>query len=510
LSAPVLVQAESLTKHYDDKCVLDGVHLDIREGEVLALVGENGAGKSTLVGILTGVITPDGGRLSIDGRDVAIRSPADARRLGIAAVYQDFDLAPNLSVAENLVLAAEPVWRFGLINHAWQRQIVRTTLAAAGVAVDPRTLVGHLSVAERQLIAIAKATLSPLRLLVLDEPTSSLASDDVVRLLNIVLQQRAAGTAVLFISHKLDEVFRISDRISVFRDGRNVYTSDTAGTSTTEVVSMMAGRGSLPKRDRRRSKKPAHGKLLEVRGLRARGLRGPVDFSLGRGEVVGVYGLKGSGRIALLRVLFGMVPPRSGEIRLSGQAVRIRSPANAIRRGIGWVCRDRKALGLFTNLNVRENLTIAALDACSRAGFVDRSIERRATLDAMQQLAIKAGGPDAPLLTLSGGNQQKVLIARWLLCRPKLLILDEPTVGIDVGARAEIHTLIEELACDGIGILLSTSELPEVLSLADRVLVMHDGSVAGVLRRGEATEDRVMAMIHARVLPSVTTAKAAP
>jgi ABC-type sugar transport system ATPase subunit len=205
-----------------------------------------------------------------------------------------------------------------------------------------------------------------------------------------------------------------------------------------------------------------------------------------------------------------MVPPRSGEIRLSGQAVRIRSPANAIRRGIGWVCRDRKALGLFTNLNVRENLTIAALDACSRAGFVDRSIERRATLDAMQQLAIKAGGPDAPLLTLSGGNQQKVLISRWLLCRPKLLILDEPTVGIDVGARAEIHTLIEELACDGIGILLSTSELPEVLSLADRVLVMHDGSVAGVLRRGEATEDRVMAMIHARVLPSVTTAEAAP
>jgi ABC-type sugar transport system ATPase subunit len=499
----LLLQAESLSKQYDGRYALHNVDFDIMQGEVLALTGENGAGKSTLVRILTGVTGPDSGRIRMDGNEVIIQSPAHARKLGIAAVHQDFDLAPNMTVAENLVLGTEPQWlprlMPGFINLARQHELALARLAAVGLNLDPDTLVAHLSVAERQLVAIAISIASPVRLLVLDEPTSSLAADDIEHLLGVIDRQRDAGTAVLFISHKLHEVFRVADRICVFRDGRSVGRRKTTGTGIPEIVSMMVGR-ELEPRDHRAGAVTGD-VLLEVFGLRARRLGGSIDLALHYGEILGIYGLKGSGRMELLRVLFGLQSSEAGEIRLEGRALRIRSPSDAIRCGIGWVCRDRKELGLFGNFNVRENLTVAALDSLATGGFVDRRAERQAVSGLIQRLAVKTAGPEQHITALSGGNQQKVLLARWLLCHPSVLILDEPTVGIDIGARSEIHALMSELAGEGIGILLVSSELPEVLTLSDRVLVMHDGAFAGALDRAEASEERVMQLVHAHNLP---------
>jgi len=489
-----LLEIESLSKQYDGRYALENVRFGIRPGEVLALAGENGAGKSTLARIIAGVISADSGRMTMDGREVAIRSPSDARNLGIAVVHQDFDLAPNLTVAENLVLGAEPECLPGFVHLRRLRDMALRQLATVGLAIDPDALVGQLGVAERQLVAIARTISTPVRLLVLDEPTSALAADDIEHLLGLVDQQRAAGTAVLFISHKLDEVFRVSDRISVFRDGRNAGIRETAGTDAGEIISMMVGR-ELTSRAHREVP-VADTPSLSVRGLRARGLRGPVSLSLRAGEILGLYGLKGSGRIDLLRALFGSEVPEAGEVRLDGKLLQIRSPADAIRAGIAWVCRDRKELGLFGNFDLKENLSIAALDSMASGGFVDSRAERKAVQEYVGRLGIRTTGPGQAITALSGGNQQKVLLARALLCAPKILILDEPTAGIDVGAKSEIYALMHEMSAKGLGILLVSSELPEVLALSDRVLVMHEGALAGALDRLEATEERVMQLIH--------------
>ena len=489
-----LLEIESLSKQYDGRYALENVRFGIRPGEVLALAGENGAGKSTLARIIAGVISADSGRMTMDGREVAIRSPSDARNLGIAVVHQDFDLAPNLTVAENLVLGAEPECLPGFVHLRRLRDMALRQLATVGLAIDPDALVGQLGVAERQLVAIARTISTPVRLLVLDEPTSALAADDIEHLLGLVDQQRAAGTAVLFISHKLDEVFRVSDRISVFRDGRNAGIRETAGTDAGEIISMMVGR-ELTSRAHREVP-VADTPSLSVRGLRARGLRGPVSLSLRAGEILGLYGLKGSGRIDLLRALFGSEVPEAGEVRLDGKLLQIRSPADAIRAGIAWVCRDRKELGLFGNFDLKENLSIAALDSMASGGFVDSRAERKAVQEYVGRLGIRTTGPGQAITALSGGNQQKVLLARALLCAPKILILDEPTAGIDVGAKSEIYALMHEMSAKGLGILLVSSELPEVLALSDRVLVMHEGALVGALDRLEATEERVMQLIH--------------
>lgn len=491
---PLLLEIESLSKQYDGRYALENVHVGIQPGEVLALAGENGAGKSTLVRIVAGAICADSGRMTMDGREVAIRSPSDARNLGIAVVHQNFDLAPNLTVAENLVLGAEPEWLPGFVHLRRVRDVALRQLAAVGLAIDPDALVGQLSVAERQLVAIARTISTPVRLLVLDEPTSALAADDIEHLLGLVDRQRALGTAVLFISHKLDEVFRVSDRISVFRDGRNAGIRQTAGTDAGEIISMMVGRELT---GRAHHQVPVGDTpLLSVRGLRARGLRGPVSLSLRAGEILGLYGLKGAGRIDLLHALFGIEVSDSGEVRLDGKLLRIRSPADAIRAGIAWVCRDRKEFGLFGNFDLKENLSIAALDSMARGGFVDPRAERKAVRKYVSRLGIRTTGPGQAITALSGGNQQKVLLARALLCAPKILILDEPTAGIDVGAKSEIYALMHEMSAKGLGILLVSSELPEVLTLSDRILVMHEGALAGTLDRLEATEERVMQLIH--------------
>jgi ABC-type sugar transport system ATPase subunit len=398
-----------------------------------------------------------------------------------------------------LLLGAEPTSLPGFVHRRRERELARERLAAVGLRIDPATPIAQLGVAQRQLVAIAKAIAAPVRLLILDEPTSSLAAPDIEHLLGLVQRQRTAGTAVLFISHKLDEVFRVADRIAVLRDGRNAGTRDTAATTPAEIIALMVGR-ELQHRDHRELP-VADEVLLDINGLQASGLTAPFDLALHAGEIVGLYGLKGAGRTDLLRALFGLTRRIGGEIRIGGHPVHIRSPRDAMRAGLGWVCRDRKELGLFGNLDVGENLSIAALDKSadaklSRLGFIDRSAERRAVTDFIGRLGIRTAGARQAITALSGGNQQKVLLARWLMCRPRVLILDEPTAGIDVGAKSEIYALMHELSSQGIGILLVSSELPEVLALSDRVLVMHDGALAGELDRAEASEERVMQAIH--------------
>jgi ABC-type sugar transport system ATPase subunit len=477
---------------------LEKIDFHIARGEVVTLAGENGAGKSTLVRILTGVIRADSGHFEIDGAPITLRSPADAQASGIAVVYQDFDLAPNLTVAENLMLGEEPQTIPGFVNRRRQRAIALERLGSVGLDLDPDTRVEELGVAQRQLVAIARAMAARVRLLILDEPTSSLAGQDIDHLLKLIEQQRSNGTAVLFISHKLDEVFRISDRICVFRDGRNAGDREAGSTTPKEIVSLMVGRELLDQVDREdltRAGRP----LLEVQELQAAGLSRPVSLELWPGEILGLYGLRGAGRIALLRALFGLERVRAGQTIIEGEPVFIHSPTSAIRAGIGWVSRDRKELGLFSNLDVGKNLTIAALDSVSFRGWIRRNQEQDTITEFIEMLGIKTTGPHQAITALSGGNQQKVLLARWLLTRPQVLILDEPTVGIDVGAKSEIYALMHRLTSEGMGILLVSSELPEVLAHSDRIVIMHEGAINGELNREEANEAAVMALIHHNV-----------
>jgi len=494
--SPVL-EIEGVSKRFGATVALEDVSLKLQPGEVHALVGENGAGKSTLVRILAGMLSPDSGRIRLNHGSAEGKSPAGQTR-GLAFIHQDFDLAPNLTVAENLLLNREPTWVAGLLDRARGQREAQECLAAAGIDVDIDRLAGELSVAERQMVAVARSLRTATRLLVMDEPTSALPPDDIAALLDLVSRIAAGGTTVLFISHKLDEVFRVSQRVTVLRDGRVVGTRDTVRASVDEIVTMMVGRdlGLLA----RRGVRPRGDPLLEARGLHSSGRFENIDLSLARGEVLGLYGLKGAGRMAVARALFGLDPNSGGELRLNGVAVRIDSPRAAIRLGLAYVSRDRKTQSLFPNLGVRENLSIAALPTLARFGWVRRRRERAAVMDLLQRLQVRMAGPNDPITELSGGNQQKVILARWLLTDPSVLILDEPTAGIDIGARFEIYEQIDALAEAGLGVLLLSSDLPELLGLSDRVMVMHEGRIVADLARAEASEEAVMRAIHGRVL----------
>jgi len=492
--APLLA-VRGLTKRFAATRALDGVDFDLVPGEVHALCGENGAGKSTLVNILAGLLAPDSGRLEWRGQVLQLSSPAASRALGIAVIHQDFDLAPNLSLADNLLLGREPR-RFGvLLDRAGQRRQARRWLERVGLAMDPDTPVAALDAPGRQSLAIARALSQEARVLVMDEPTASLDAEDTRRLLERVRSLRAHGTSVIFISHKLGEVFALADRITVLRDGRSVGTSATADTAQDEVIAMMVGRAVSE--EFHRSRREPGPVVLATRGLgRGRALR-DVDLEIRAGEVVGVYGLQGAGRTALVEALFGLAPANAGHISIDGADVRIRAPLNAIQHGLALVPGDRKARGLFPNLNVRENLTLAALRHLSRAGLLDRRREREVAERFSQRVGVRAAGLDQAITQLSGGNQQKVLLARWLVDPPRVLILHEPTSGVDVGARAEIYALLEGLLTEGVGILLVTSELPELQGLSDRILVLHRGAVVARMEGGEGSEQHIMQAIQA-------------
>ena len=486
-----LLEMRGISKRYPGVVALDNVRLDIRAGEVHALVGENGAGKSTLIKILAGAETRDGGEVLIDGAPVHFSGPQDAMDRGVNIIYQEFNLVPHLSAAENIYLGREPRAAIpGFIDFKKLYADAQAVMDSLGVRVDVRTEVSRLSVAQQQMVEIAKATSRNSRVIAMDEPSATLTDHELKNLFDLIRSLKQRGVGVIYISHRMEEIFDICDRVTVFRDGQYVETLNVADTNRDQIIRLMVGRElkeSIPKR-------PAEVRevQLEVRGLTRTGVFRDISFSVRRGEVVGLGGLVGAGRTEVARAIFGADPIDGGEILFDGKSVRVRSPQDAIKLGIGLVPEDRKTLGLILNMVVRENTTLANLDSLVRAGFIDQKREREVSEGYRQDLRIRTPGIEQEVKNLSGGNQQKVVLAKWLFTSSKLLIFDEPTRGIDVGSKVEIYELMNRLVADGAAILMISSELPELLGMSDRILVMHEGRLAGELSREEATQEKVM------------------
>ncbi len=487
-----------MVKRFAGVTALDDVDFSVEKGEIHAIVGENGAGKSTLVKIITGAHRPDAGRLWIGAESLSFGSPADAQLAGIVAVYQDASLLPQLTVAENLFVGREPQ-RWGFVN--WPRMFAeaRGLFQRLGLAIDEGEKVGELSAAQRQLVAIARAVSLDARLLVLDEPTSALAETEVALLFTLLRELRDRGTSIVYISHRLDELYELCDRVTILRDGRVVTTTHVAGLDRVDLVKQMLGRAlGAPAGEQRFSTEGGEGDaytiVLAARRLRRTPKLKDVTLEVRRGEVLGLAGLLGSGRSETARALFGAEPLDAGEMKLGAGAYAPAQPRDAIRKRVAYLPEDRRHEGIIPDLSVRENLTLAALPGLQRLGIVDARRQRTIVDNYIRRLGIKAASAEQPIRELSGGNQQKVLLARWLCMRPELLLLDEPTNGIDVGARAEIQALIVELTAEGLGILLISSDLDELLALSHRVTVLRDGTSVAELRGAELTEH---AVIHA-------------
>lgn len=485
-----LLRMEGVRKTFPGVIALDGVDFDLRRGEVHVLLGENGAGKSTLIKMVSGAHRPDGGRILVDGEPVRINSAQDAERLGIATIYQEFNLVPDLTVAENIFLGRQPR-RFGMIDRKAMDARAAELLARVGVDVSPRTRVRDLGIARLQMVEIAKALSLEARVLIMDEPTAVLTTDEVDKLFRIVRTLRADGVGVVFITHHLEEIAALGDRVTVLRDGRSV-TQVPASTDQDKLVRLMVGRSIEQQYPRERG--DAGEPLLKVRGLTRNGSFRDIGFEVRAGEVVGLAGLVGAGRTEVVRALFGADPYDSGSVEVLGRPLPGHDVVAAMRAGIGLVPEDRKGQGLVLDGSVQENLGLVTLRAATRAGLVDRAAQRRSAAGVAERLAVRMAGLDQRVRTLSGGNQQKVVIGKWLLADSKVLILDEPTRGIDVGAKVEIYQLINELTASGHAVLMISSDLPEVLGMSDRVLVMAQGRIAGELTAREATQDAVMAL----------------
>ena len=497
-AAPIL-EMRGISKTFGAVRALRGVDLTVWPGEIHALMGENGAGKSTLMKILSGAYHADpGGRMLVDGREVAIVSPLDALRLGVAVIYQELSLAPNLSVQQNVCLGREAA-RAGILDKAAMRRQCADILKRLGADFRPETRVSRLSLAQQQMVEIARALSVDARILVMDEPTASLSSRETDKLFDLIRKLRADGLAIIYISHRMAEVYELADRCSVLRDGGYVGTLKRQELSEARLIQMMVGRDltDFYKKDTRegRSFGPS---VLEVEGL-ADGRRiGPASFDVRAGEVVGLAGLVGAGRTELARMIFGAEPAREGRILLEGKPLVARHPAEAIAAGIVYLSEDRKGLGLFFDMSIEDNvnLAVAARDA-HPLGIRRLALAARRGAEALRSLSIRARSAQSTVRSLSGGNQQKVLFARLLATAPKLLILDEPTRGVDIGAKSDIYKLIDKLAASGAAILIISSELPEVIGIADRVFVMRDGLIAGVLAGADITQERVMAIATA-------------
>ena len=502
-----LLWMENVSKSFPGVQALDNVNLAVGRGEILGLIGENGAGKSTLMKILSGVYAMDQGSISLEGRPVHIHSPHQGQQLGISIIYQEFNLMPNLSVMENIFVGRE-AGRFGMVSRSRLRQQTRALLERLGVRLDTDAIVRNLSVAEQQMVEIAKALSLQVKVLVMDEPTSALTEVEVTRLLEIMRDLKRDGIGVIFISHRLEEVLEICDRVAVLRDGQNVGSLPASAATEDELIRMMVGRPRSELFDtHERFSVPAAATgptepdaVLEVRGLTRRGtaqdatatVLEDVSFSLRRGEILGMAGLVGAGRTETARAIFGADKYDSGQIYVDGLPAKIASPADAIRYGIGFVPEDRKAQGLILALTVRQNMTLPNLDRLTRLGIVRLREEGERVSSYVQRLQIRTPSLDKQVLNLSGGNQQKMVISKWLMLQPRILIMDEPTRGIDVGAKAEIYRLMHELVESGVSILMISSELPEVLAMSDRVVCMARGRVTAILSHDEATPELVM------------------
>ncbi|NEK92626.1 sugar ABC transporter ATP-binding protein [Modestobacter muralis] len=486
----VVLALENVSKSFGAIAALRGARLELRAGEAHALVGENGAGKSTLVKILAGVHGPDSGRVLLDGRPVTLDSPAAARAAGIAVIYQEPTLFPDLSVAENIFMGRQPLTGGRRIDRKELAARCQALFERLGVRMDPERPARGLSIADQQMVEIAKALSFDARVLVMDEPTAALSGVEVERLFTVARALRASGAAVLFISHRFDEVFGLCDRITVMRDGQWVSTDATVDLTVEQVVRRMVGRDVaelFPKQD-----VTAGDVVLEVRGLTRRGVFTDVSFDVRAGEIVALAGLVGAGRSEVMRAVFGVDRYDAGTVQVEGKRLKGGSPAAAMAAGMALVPEDRRQQGLVMELSVERNATLTRRWELSRLGWLSARRERDAAAEWSTKLQVKAGRMSDPVSTLSGGNQQKVVLAKWLSTRPTVLVVDEPTRGIDVGTKAEVHRLLSQLAADGLAVVMVSSELPEVLGMADRVLVMHEGRLAADIPRARADESSVM------------------
>jgi ribose transport system ATP-binding protein len=485
------LKLENITRSFPGVKAIENVTLEAYPGEILALAGENGAGKSTLMNVLSGALPADSGRILLDGQEAKITSPRRAQDLGISMIHQELALIPQMTVGQNIFLGREP-------RTAWQMLVDTKKMYAAarkildGMDLDfaATALIADLSIAQRQMVEIARAISFQSRIIILDEPTSTLSEPEADKLFTLMNSLREQSVALIYISHRMEEIFRISDRVAVMRDGRLIGVQPTKELTINKVVQMMVGRELkeyFPKTDTKLGEV-----VLEAYHLRSGTRLKDASFSLRRGEILGLAGLVGSGRTDLARVIFGADRLDGGEIRIQGQSVRIRSPQEAIRMGIGLITEDRKAQGLFLGQSLRSNVAVTIFERLSRLGFLQFKKIDCQVRALVQQLKIRTPNLEQRVRNLSGGNQQKVVISRWLAVDPKLLILVEPTRGIDIASKAAIHVLIDELAAKGVAILVISSELPEILGISDRILVMHEGRLVAELDRSEATQARVM------------------
>jgi rhamnose transport system ATP-binding protein len=480
----------NISKSFAGVHALRGVHLELRPGEVHALLGENGAGKSTLVKVITGVHQPDAGEIYLHDQLVQLSGPREATARGISAIYQELSIFPDLDIAENIFVGRQPTLAGGVVD--WRRMYRESEklLDALGVHMDVKVRARSLSIAQQQMVEIARALSVNARILIMDEPTSALTLSEVADLFHIVRRLRADGTAILFISHRLEELFEIADRVTVLRDGAYVDTRPMAGVTQEELIRMMVGRtvaDLFPKQAVRRGEV-----VLRVRNLSRAGSFEDVSFDLHRGEILGMAGLVGAGRTEVSQAIFGVEPATSGTIEIDGQPVRITSPRQAMRYGMAYVPEDRQHHGLMLPMDITENITLPTLSRFVKRGWLQNRAAQWAAYDMATRMEVRATTVWQKVRELSGGNQQKVVLAKWLSTNPRILILDEPTRGIDVGTKAAVHSLMSDLAAQGIAILMISSELPEVLGMSDRILVMHEGRVTGLFNRAEATQEKIM------------------
>jgi rhamnose transport system ATP-binding protein len=484
------VRLTGLRKSYGSTTVLAVEELELRGGQIVALVGENGAGKSTIVKMLAGVHQPDTGTLRVNGEDAVFAGPADAKAAGIAVIYQEPTLFPDLSVGENIAMGNQPLTRLRQIDRKAMNANAATLFTRLGVHLDPTRPARGLSIADQQIVEIAKALSSEARILVMDEPTAALSGVEVERLFAVVRSLRDEGAAIMFISHRFEEITALCERVTIMRDGKLVATELVADLTVDDMIRRMVGRdlsALFPKED-----VAAGDVVLEVAGLSRAGVFSDIGFSVRAGEIVALAGLVGSGRSEVMQAVFGVDPYDSGTVTVSGKRLKPGSPRAAMAAGMALVPEDRRQQGLVMELSVERNVTLPRERKLSHAGLLFGSAERDSAFKWTQRLQTKLGRLSDPVGTLSGGNQQKVVLAKWLSTQPKLLIVDEPTRGIDVGTKAEVHRLMSSLAADGIAIVMVSSELPEVLGMADRVVVLREGRVAAELTRAEATEETVM------------------
>jgi inositol transport system ATP-binding protein len=489
--AEYLLEVDDVRKEFPGVVALDNVKFKLRRGTVHALMGENGAGKSTLMKIVAGIYTPDSGTFKLRGQDIRLKNPLDALENGIAMIHQELNLMGPMTVAENIWIRREPMNRLGFIDHGEMTRRTEELFTRLNIDIDPLVEVRTLSVANRQMVEIAKAVSFNSDVLIMDEPTSALTEREVDHLFQIIRALKADGKGIIYITHKMSELFEIADEVSVFRDGKYIATKMSSEVTRDDIIRMMVGREisqMFPKLE-----VPIGDVVLSVKGLALNGIFKDVSFDVRAGEILGIAGLVGSGRSNIAETIFGVTPANAGSISINGKDVRMSSPSVAMANGMAFLTEDRKETGCFLLLDIQENTQMAVLqNKYVKNGFVQQKRLSKDSADMANTLRVRTPDMQEPIMNLSGGNQQKVLISRWLLTRPRILILDEPTRGIDVGAKAEIHRLVSELARDGVAVIMISSEMPEVLGMSDRIMVIHEGRVTGFLDRSEADQVKIM------------------